>query len=164
MARQSEWRVVGFAERFAGRVSSAGHSLCTVLASASASRSCSRSAMRLRAEIYCRLMEKWVEWEDTSSHSQGGAGGVAPALAVSFSSVSISVPHSSTGDPHVSSVTSGDARAWAMRLSPPSPRLGTPPVPAAHCTSPRCAGCVPPSSSPAGTDGTTSSNNCFITG
>lgn len=64
MARQSEQQAVGFAKRFAGGASSAGHRLCAVLASAS--RSLSRSEMRLRSEIYCCLMEKWVEWEDSS--------------------------------------------------------------------------------------------------
>lgn len=67
---------MGFAERFAGGASSAGHSLRDMLVSASRSRS--RSALSLRSEIYCRLMEKWVEWEDSSDRQEEVVGAMGP--------------------------------------------------------------------------------------
>lgn len=104
VARQSQQQAAGFAKRFAGGASSAGHSLRAVLASASSSRS--RSAMRLRSEIYCLSWKNgWSGRTRPCTAMEDLGGALAPV--VSFSLVSISAPHSGTGDPHVPSVTSG---------------------------------------------------------
>lgn len=152
VARRSGGQARGFAQGFAGGASSARHS--------PASRS--RSAARLRSEIYGQLMEKWVEWEDTSSPSLGGArGGTSPGCLV-LPSFHFCAPQRRRGPPHPLGHLGGCA-GW-----------GNVPVPSialawqatrARCPLRRDVQVVsPPSSSPAGTHGTTSSNNCFITG
>lgn len=99
-------------------------------------------------------MENRLEWEDASLYRQGGAGRGSLLLPTSH----FCAPQRYKGPPH----PLGPLRdVWAA-VMPLVPSINPHPVPTALLGDVQVVS--PPSSSPAGTHGTTCSNNYFIMG